>query len=303
MRPGKRIKRWAVYRLATSLMWLLNRIPRSLAQAAGAWFGITAWGLLAKERHKISRHLELVYGERLSRSDRRGIGREFFINSGKNLADVVRFRDHFADEIAPLVTIEGLEHFLGAFEHGRGMIGITGHIGNFELLAARLAAEGHPIAVIGREMYDPRLDRLLVANREAVGLTNLPTTESPRKVLQWLKNNGGLGVLIDTDSIRVRGQFIPWFGRPAYTPIGQALIGLKMGAAFVPMACLRTPENRYHIIVRQEINIPRTHDIEADARRLTEACVRELESIIHCYKAQWIWMHNRWHTRPGKETS
>ena len=302
MRPAKRLKRWAVYQLARFSLWLLNRLPRSAAQAAGAWFGVAAWAVLPGDRHRIDRHLKLVYGEQLGRADRNLIGRQFFINSGKNLADFVRFKEHFDKDMMPAVEIDGLEHYRAAFSSGRGMFGVTGHIGNFELLAARMAREGYPLAVIGREMYDRRLDRLLVANREAVGLSNISTTDSPRKLLQWLKDGGGIGVLIDTDSIRVRGEFVTWFGRPAYTPIGQALIGLKADAAFVPMACVRIPGNRYQIIVRPEVKVHRTHSIEEDARCLTQACVRELEAIIDQYRSQWIWLHNRWHTRPEQKT-
>lgn len=298
MRLSKRMRRWAVYRLATSSIWLLNRIPRSASQAIGAWLGLVAWSLSAKQRHRISRHLGLAYGETLTRAQKAEIGRRFFINSGKNLADFVRFRQHFWDELAPLVTIEGIEHYRKAFEAGKGVIGVTGHIGHFEMLAARLAMEPYPVAVIAREMYDPRLDRLLVGTREAVGLTNVPTTASPRVLLEWLKKNGIIGVLIDTDSFRVRSEFINWFGRPANTPIGLTLIGLRAGAAFIPAACIRKPGNRYHVVIKEQVRVERTKDLEADARRLTAACVRELEKVIDAHKDQWIWPHNRWHTRP-----
>jgi KDO2-lipid IV(A) lauroyltransferase len=303
MRPGKRFRRWATYRLASGSLWILNRVSRAAAQAFGAWVGLAAWALLPKHRYSIFRHLTLVYGSNLSRSEKILIGRRFFINSGRNLADLLRFREHFEDEIKPLISVEGLEHYHEAFRQGRGVVGVTGHIGNFELLAARLAQEGQPIAVIAREMYDRRLNELLVSNREAVGLKNISTSESPRVALQWLKRNGGLGVLIDTDSVRVRGEFVNWFGRPAYTPIGQTLLGLRTDSVFLPMACVRRPDGGYHVIIKQQVNIQRTHDIEADARRLTAACVRELEDIIDHHRDQWIWLHNRWHTRPGEESA
>ena len=302
MRPIKTVKRWAVYRFARLCLGLLNRLSRRHSQAVGGWIGVTAWRMMGKERGRIDRHLTLAYGDQLSEPERTAIGRAFFINSGKNLADFLRFKKHYADEIAPLVTVEGLDHYLGAFENGRGVIGLTGHIGNFELMAAKLADGGPPVAVIAREMYDKRLDRMLVANREAVGLTVFQTTESPRKLLRWLHDNNALGVLIDTDSMRVRGEFIPWFGRPANTPIGQALLGLKAGSAFVPLACVRTPGDRYKVIVRKEVNIERTGDDLADAKAVTAAAVRELEAIINEHKDQWIWLHDRWHTRPDQNT-
>ncbi len=299
MRPLKTAKRWLVYRFARLCLRLLNSLSRNRAQRLGGWIGLTTWRFMGNERARIDHHLTLAYGDRLTEPERAAIGRAFFINSGKNLADFFRFKKYFAAEIAPLVEIDGLEHYLAAFEKGKGVIGITGHIGNYELLAAKLAADNRPpVAVIARAMYDPRLNRLLNGGREAVGLTVFPTTESPRKILKWLQDNGALGVLIDTDSMRVRGEFIPWFGREANTPIGQALLGLRTGSAFVPMACIRTPGDRYKVIVREEVSLEPSGDSLTDARLITAACVRELESIINEHKDQWIWLHDRWHTRP-----
>lgn len=303
MRFSQRIRRWAVYRLAFTCLLVLNRVPRQAAQTIGAWLGLVAWSVLPTHRHKSIRHLRLVYGDTLDQRGAAGIARRFFINSGKNLADFVRFREHFRDELAPLVSIEGLEHYRCAFQAGKGVIGVTGHIGNFEVLAARLAMEPHPVAVIARQLYDPRLHELLVGIREAVGLKNVLTTDSPRVLLGWLKKNGVVGVLIDTDSFRVRSEFIDWFGRPAWTPIGQALLGLRVGSAFVPLACVRRPDDGYHIIIREQVRVEPTGDAEADAIRITEACVRELETIIDAYRDQWIWLHNRWRTRPPAEES
>lgn len=188
--------------------------------------------------------------------------------------------------------------FDAAYKRGKGLIGITGHIGNFELLAVYLANLGYRIAVIGREIYDVRLDNILVGNRESLGITNFATTETPRKVLSWLKAGGVLGVLIDTDSIRVRGEFVPFFGRLANTPIGQSLLGLKAGAAFVPAACLRTDDNRYRVVIKPEVRIQSSGNVEEDAYRMTAECTRALEELIEENKSQWIWLHNRWHTRP-----
>ena len=206
-------------------------------------------------------------------------------------------RKSFATEIKPLITAEGMGHLRAAFARGKGVIGITGHIGNFELLAAYLKSEGFEVGVIGRELYDKRLDQLLVGNRESVGLRNFSTTESPRHILAWLKSGKGLGVLIDTDSHRVRGEFIPAFGRWSYTPIGQTLLGLKTDSSFLPMACLRRPNGTYHIVIKPALDIALTGHSKTDVYNVTLMCTRELESIIRAYPDQWIWQHNKWRTR------
>jgi len=265
----------------------------------GAVFGFAAYLILKKDRLKAHNNLSMVYGENLSVSERKIIIRNLFINFGKNIAEIVRFEKFYHSQIRPLVDVEGLEHFDKVYRRGKGVIGITGHIGNFELLAAWFAGEGYKAAAIGRKMYDERLNRLLVNNRKAMGVVNLDTQDSPRKFLKILKEGYVLGVLIDTDSMRVRSEFIPAFGRLSNTPVGQSILGLKTGAGFVPVACVRNGK-RYKIIIKPEITIERTDDFDKDVYNITKKCTEVLEEIINEYKDQWIWIHNRWLTKPEK---
>jgi len=298
MASMKKIKRTVVYRLTRLIIFVFNAVPRKTAVFIGGWLGLAAWYLFSKDRYKFTRNLSLVYKDSLTANEKKNLSRNFFINSGKNLAEVLRLKKYFHSQIKPLVTIEGREYFDRAYKEGKGIIGITGHIGNFELLAVYLAELGFRTAVIGREMYDRRLNELLVKNREAMGLVNIATTDSPRKALSWLKEGGVLGVLIDTDSFRVRSMFIPAFGRLSHTPVGQTMLGLRAGAAFIPAACLRMPENRYRIVVRPPVEYVEGDYSEKAVYDVTLKCTKALEGIINENKDQWIWLHNRWHTKP-----
>jgi len=297
MRLRKRLKRNLVFYFVIGLLSVFNTIPRTLAVYIGGWAALAAWLLSPKERYKAHRHLTLVYGEKLTDQQKARIGRSFAINEGRNLADVLRFKKHFKSEIKPLVTVEGWEHFETAARLGKGVIGVTGHIGNFELLAAWVVSQGYEAAVIGRELYDSRLDRLLLDNRDALGITTIATTDSPKRILKWLHDGKILGVLIDTDSHRVKGEFIPAFGRWSYTPVGQSILGLKTGAAFVPIACVRSGRNCYRVIVKPAVTVEPGGDFDTEVRQVTLRCTKVLESIINDHKDQWIWIHNRWRTR------
>ena len=292
----KTTKRRAVCLFARLCLWLFNRLPRAVTVCLGGWIGLVTWWFSPRAEHQALRHLELAATGRFSFRTKQLIGREFYINSGRNLADVVRMRRHFAAEIDHLVEAEGMEHFDLAYRRGKGVIGITGHIGNFELLAAYIQKQGYDVAVIGRELNNPGLNRLLVENRESVGLTNVYTTDSTKRMVDWLKKGGVVGVLIDIDSSRVRGLYLPVFGRWGYTPVGQTIIGLKCEAAFVPVVCLRQPDHRYRVIARPAIEPVTTGDFETDVRRMTGACSRALEEIILAHPEQWPWQHNRWRT-------
>jgi KDO2-lipid IV(A) lauroyltransferase len=296
--PGaaKQIRHELTYRFARIFITLFNIIPRDLAVFIGASLGLTASLILKKDMRKARRHLSLVYRNGRSGGWDEAIARRMFINFGKNLADTVRFKKHLKEDLIPYIEVEGIEHFEEVYNRGRGMIAVTGHVGNFELLAAWSAAAGYKSAAIGRELYEKRIDRLLVENREAVGVVNIATEDSPRKILRLLKDGYALGVLIDTDSFRVRSKLIPFLGRLSNTPVGQSVLGLKTGAGFVPIACVRNGKN-YKIIIKPEQTIERTGNFEKDLYNITERCTKVLEEIVTEYKDQWIWLHNRWHTR------
>jgi KDO2-lipid IV(A) lauroyltransferase len=293
----QKIKNDFIYLCTILIVRLFNIIPRRLAVFVGGAVGYGAFLISRNDRTRAHYTLGIAYGNALSKRQKQKIIRNLFVNSGKNIADVVRFRKHYHSQIRGLIDVEGLEHFDRVYERGKGVIAVTGHIGNFELLAAFFVSSGYNAAVIGRELYDRRLDKLLVENREAIGIVNISTQDSPRRILKLLKAGYALGVLIDTDSMRVRSEFIPAFGELSNTPVGQSIIGLKTGAGFVPMACVRDGM-RYKVIVRPEVVIERTNDFDKDVYNITKKCTEVLEEIIDRYKDQWIWIHNRWQTRP-----
>lgn len=294
----KRIKHAGVVGLVRSLKRLLNIVPRQVAGMIGASVALAAWKILPRERHRISRHLTLVYGDRLTAAQKHNIGRDWFIKTGMNIADALRFQKHFSSEIKLLVDVEGWEHFENVYRRGKGLIGVTGHIGNFELIAAFVASEGYDVAVIARELYDSRLDQLLVENRRALGMANMSTTDSPKVPVQWLSQGKVLGVLIDTDSTRVGSIHIPAFGRLSNTPVGQSRMALMTGAGLVPMACLRGDNNRYRLVIKPEVTADPGLSKKEAAADLTLKCTKALEEIIRQDPRQWIWLHNRWRTRP-----
>jgi len=293
MRLAKRFKHATLYYLVRVVWFLFNHFPRAMAISLGCAIGALAWRMIKRDQDIVVKNLSLVYGDSLSLAEKVAIGKGFFVNSGKNIADIMRLKRSFQSEILPAMECEGIEHLDAAYRRGKGVIAITGHIGNFELLAAFVASRGYKTAVIGRELHDPRLNELLVANRTAMNLVNVLTTDPPIRLMRLLRDGYIIGVLIDIDSHRIRNAQIPFFGHPANTPIGQSILGLRSGAAFVPGFCLRLPNNRYKVIFQPEITTSELSDSEAAVVDVTTRCSKSLETAIDQYRDQWIWLHRR----------
>ena len=243
-------------------------------------------------------NLSLAFGKEMNETNLRKLACQVFENVGKNVADAVRLKKMRWENLEGITEIEGLKYLDQVYKTGKGIIGLTGHIGNFELMAAYFSLNGYKVSVVGRELYDPRLDRLLVENRENVGLENIPSSAGVKPILKALRAGKILGVLADQDSSRVRGVFVNFFERPARTPVGPVLLAYKTGSPIVPMAIVRKDKNKYKIIVKPPVELIFSQDREKDITDVTQRYTRVLESIIREYPDQWLWMHDRWKSKP-----
>jgi len=260
--------------------------------------GKLTYFIIADARKRTQNNLNIVFGKEKDQRELEKLARLVFENVGKNVADAVRLKNMKWKKIEEITKIEGLEYFDNAYKMGKGVIPLTGHIGNFELLAAYFSLKGYKLSVIGRELYDPRLDALLVKSRESVGLENIPSSASVKQVIKALRSGRALGVLADQDSSKVRGVFVDFFGRPARTPVGPVLLAYKTQSPIVPMAIVREKDDKYKIIVKEPIELATSGDKEKDIIETTQKCTKVLESIIRDYPSQWLWMHDRWKSKP-----
>jgi KDO2-lipid IV(A) lauroyltransferase len=300
LKPAKkRLKNWFLYRFITSIIFVLNLLPRKSSISLGGFLGKLAYFIIADARKRTQNNLKIAFGEEKDERELKKLASLVFENVGKNMADAVRLKNMKWEEIEKITKIEGLEYFDNAYKMGKGVIALTGHIGNFELLAAYLSLKGYKLSVIGRELYDRRLNALLVKSRESVGLENIPSTASVKQVIKALRSGRVLGVLADQDSSRVRGVFVNFFERVARTPVGPALLAHKTQSPIVPMAVVREEDDKYKIIVKEPIELTFSEDKEKDIIQTTQKYTRVLESVIREYPSQWLWMHDRWKSKPG----
>ncbi len=299
MKPlRKRLKHWFLFRLITTIIFFFNSLPRNSAVALGGFLGKLSYILIGEARRKTQENLKLAFGKETGEKQLKVMACQVFVNLGKNVADAVRLKKMKWEDVEKITQIEGFEYFDQAYRAGKGVIGFTGHLSNFELMAAYFSLRGYKLSVIGREVYDLRLDRLLVENRESVGLKNIPSSAGVKPLLKVLKSGEFLGILADQDSSRVRGIFVNFFGRPARTPVGPVLLAYKTGSPIVPMAIARIEKNKYKIIVKPPVELAFSDNREKDITDTLQKCTDALESIIREYPDQWLWMHDRWKSKP-----
>ena len=185
---------------------------------------------------------------------------------------------------------------------GKGIVFVTGHLGNWELMARLMAMTQCPVSAVAKRGSDARLMGLIEQWRSSGGVTTL-WREDPgtaRALLRVFKQNQALGILVDQDT-RVQGVWVPFFGRPAYTPRAPGDLALRTGAPVLVGTCHRKgerPGDGFLFEVTEIPYDPKPADREAEVLRITAACQAVMEAAIRRHPADWVWMHERWKTQP-----
>lgn len=299
----KRIKRSIRSALIRLAIWLLGFLPLRPALWLGATAGGLAHRLARKTRALTLEHLALAFPEKAP-EERERIARDMFVHLGRSTLELasIRWYDRKLDAYVEVSPPELLREVMA---RGRGMVFVTGHLGSWELLARRIARAGVPNAVIAKSSWDRRIDEMAERFRAEGGVTTLwrEDPDTGRAIIRTFRSGKALGLLIDQDT-SVQGVFVPFFGRLAFTPRAAADFAVRFGAPVVVGTVHRKGPRAAdgHRLELEEIPFSSDPpDREAEVARLTAACTAALEQAIRRHPAEWVWMHERWRTRPPGE--
>src|SRR5439155_1651308 len=156
----------------------LSLLPMPVALAVGRGLGTAAHALLAAPRRLAVAHMGLAFPE-LDLATRRRLVRETFRHAGQAFAELSLFEKILRRP--DYIRLEGVEALDAALARGRGAIAVTGHVGNWELLAAWAAAIGYPITVVVRRVNDLRFHSLIVRFRAGARACASSRGASPRR--------------------------------------------------------------------------------------------------------------------------
>src|SRR6266568_1018318 len=274
-RARRRLRSGAIGALAR----LLSRLPLGWALALGALVGRLAFHLAGETRRQVLAHLAAAFPEK-PLQEHEAIARAAFVHLSQSALEVIAVRS-FDARLEEYVAFAGDGERLlkDAVARGRGVVFVTGHVGNWELLARRIARAGVPNAVIARKSHDERVNALIERFRAEGGVTTLwrEDASTARALIRTFREGKALGLLIDQDT-RVQGVFVPFFGRLAFTPRAAGDLALRFGAPVVVGTCRRADGQPGHLIELTEVSYdPAPADPGAEAGRITLECTRILE--------------------------
>lgn len=221
------------------------------------------------------------------------IAKECFINIGKSFTEVIKIYFRQSSKIIENVEIKGLENFVEAKLKGKGVIVLTGHCGNWELMALAFSANVHSVSVVARPQNNPYLHRIIENVRIKYGNNIIYKKGALKSILAVLKGNGVVGILIDQAVSKGEGHIIDFLGRGAWTTKMPSIIARKSGASVIPVFIHRE-YNRHVIIIHPEVQLYNDNDFEKAVVEDTKKFSFFIEDYIRHYPTEWLWIHKRW---------
>lgn len=290
--------RYFLYVFARLLAGIFTLLPESAALALARGGARLGYRLAGRQRKEMLESLRVAYPAE-SAEKLQATGIRVFENLGMTAAEVLRFPKLTLSRIERMIDFGNvLEIYDAVLKEGRGVLSLSAHFGNWELLAAAFGLKGYQGLVLARRIYYEPYNRWIVGLRLSAKVPTLYRNDASREVLKRLRAGEIVGIVPDQDIDSLKGVFVPFFGRPAYTALAPARLALASGAPIIPAFLVRTGPGRYRMIAGQVLRASQAQNRDDAAAALTHDWMAEFEKVIRLYPEQWAWMHRRWKTKP-----
>ena len=276
----------------------IRLFPRKLVLWAFEGMGKIAFYIVKKEKKKTICNLTIAYKDSKSKKEIELIAKQVFVNLSLSFADYLHTLKYTTKEqFSKIIDFEGVEHLAEAYNEGKGVLCMTGHLSSWEFSAIMPPVLGFETSALSRKMKNPKIDDLIVGYRQKRGMKNIGRGSKYLQLVETLKKGECLIIMTDQDT-KTKGIFLDFLGKQAYTPIGIARLALDTKSPVVPMFMIQKPDKRYCFKIYPQLELIDTGNLESDLKENTIIHSKIYEQIIAEHTEQWVWMHERWKTTP-----
>ena len=294
---GLTLSHKAEYAALRGIVAVLGSLDWRLAGAIGARIGALGYRPLGIRRRVVERQIAAAFPG-MSESGVRRIARKAYEHLGRASIEAAILPRLGRDAVLDLFEGANFKVIEEALSHRRGLILVTGHLGNWELAGAYIAARGVPIDAIARRMKNPLFDRYLTETRSRIGMNVVHDADAVRQTPRALREGRAVAFLADQGVLGLASTFVPFFGRPAKTPRGPAVFALRLGVPIVFGTAVRQPSGKYRLEF-ERVEVEHTGDRDKDIDQIVANYTATLERWVRRYPEQYFWHHRRWRRQPA----
>lgn len=285
------------YYALRAVVGILHAVPWSVAGKVGEQLGTLGYSPLKIRKRVVERQIAAAFPE-LSNDEVRVLSRRAYKHLGRSSVETALLPSLERQKILDLVeSTSGFELIEDAVAAGKGVILITGHLGNWELAGAYVAARGVPLDAIVRGQSNPLFEAYINQTRAAIGMNVVHDQDAVRRTPRAFREGRAVAFVADQGVRGLASTFVPFFGRPAKTPRGAAVFAMRYKIPTLFVAVIRQPSGRYHVGV-EAIPIEDTGDRDRDVDTIVARYTAVLERWVRSAPDQYFWHHRRWRRQP-----
>jgi len=286
-----------IFNVLKNLLYFLGKIPPKTGWTISQNLGRLWFRVDKKHRMIVKTNLKIAYMEKLNSRERIALTQKVFENTVKMFFEFAWFHNINPKRFSDYIRVQGLYHLVSAHAREKGVLVLTGHMGNWELVTALAYMTGLPSSVVYRRIEFEPLERLIKQYRERIGVNLFQLHNAFDGVSKALARGDLVGLLMDQNTGHSRGVFVDFFGIKACSNPGLVKLALSTGAPIIPIFSYRTYD-QFVIEIQPELPLIRTGDPEKDIIANTQEQNRIIEQMVRRFPEQWFWFHKRWKTRP-----
>jgi KDO2-lipid IV(A) lauroyltransferase len=287
----------AEYYAMRATIGALRALPWDAAGKVGERLGALGYKPLGIRKHVVEKQIAAAF-PKLGHAEVVQMARESYRHLGRTFIETALLDSLGKPGLLELVeSVDGWKIVEDVMALGKGAVMVTGHIGNWELAGAYVAARGVPLDAIVRGMANPLFDAYVNSAREMSGMTVVHDSEAVRRTPRSLRAGRAVAFVADQGVLGLASTYVPFFGRPAKTPRGAAVFALRFEVPVIFVVALRQPNGRFRIVV-ERIEAKRTANMDRDVDAIVATYTEHLEKWVRVVPAQYFWQHRRWRRQP-----
>lgn len=292
----KNIQNKLEYALVLFFSAIMRLLPLQIVLWKGKMLGLLFFYIIPIRKSVTIKNISETFPE-VSQAKVREIAKNTYIQFGQSITEFMRHPKLTPSELNERITFVNEALFQEAQNGGNGAILLSGHFGNWELMAAAIRAKGYPLMAIAREQRNNLIDKVINSNRSAIGITTIPLGMALRGILKSLRDGNFIAMLGDQDA-HDEGVFVDFLGRPSSTAPGPAMFSLKTGAPIIFGSCVRGCKGKHTVYLEKVKSDDLIGVNEENIRILTQRHATIFEKSVSKWPDHWFWMHKRWKTKP-----